>query len=117
MAYPKTVEAFFERETPWVNELLKLREICLSTGMEEALKWGMPHYHHNGKNLLGICGFKSYYGLWFHYGAQLPDPAGVLTNAQPGKTKMMRQWRMTTKDDMNEELIKTYLKAAMDNAP
>jgi uncharacterized protein YdeI (YjbR/CyaY-like superfamily) len=39
---------------------------------------------------VGIGGFKSYFGLWFHQGALLTDKAGVLINAQEGRTKALR---------------------------
>jgi len=116
MAYAKSVEEFFTRESPWTDELLTLRDICLSTGMDEALKWGMPHYHHEGRNLLGICSFKSYFGIWFHYGHLLSDPAAVLINAQSGKTKKMRQWRMHAAADIDAARLKSYLIEAMETA-
>ena len=116
MAYAKSVEDFFDRDSPWKNELQQMRRILLSTGLTEALKWGMPHYHLGAKNLLGLCGYKAYFGIWFHTGAELPDPAGKLSNAQPGKTKMMRQWRMTSAADIDEALILDYVQDAIQQA-
>ena len=37
--------------------------------------------------------FKEYFGIWFFQGGTLVDELKVLTNAQEGKTKAMRQWR------------------------
>jgi uncharacterized protein YdeI (YjbR/CyaY-like superfamily) len=37
------------------------------------LKWGIPTYTVNGKNLVGIGAFKTYVGLWFFNGSFLKD--------------------------------------------
>ena len=55
------------------QELLKLRNILLSCGLEETVKWGAPTYTFAGKNVAGLASFKSYVGLWFHQGALLKD--------------------------------------------
>ena len=46
--------------TPWVDELMLLREIILSTGLKEEIKWGGPIYTLDGKNVLAIGGFKKF---------------------------------------------------------
>jgi len=51
--------------------------------------------------------------LWFHQGALLEDSHGVLINAQEGKTKALRQWRMTSATDITPAVIKRYVKEAM----
>ena len=82
----KTVDDFIKNAEQYQPELERLREILNSTKLEEDVKWGMPVYTYNGKNVVGIGGFKSYFGLWFFEGASLKDDANVLMNAQPGKT-------------------------------
>jgi uncharacterized protein YdeI (YjbR/CyaY-like superfamily) len=77
------------------------------------VKWGGPCYTYTGKNVVGIGGFKSYFGLWFYQGALLKDDRSVLVNAQEGKTKALRQWRMTTGTDIKPAIIKRYVKEAM----
>ena len=37
----------------------------------------------------------------------------MLINAQPGKTKDLRQWRMTSASDIKPAVIKRYVKEAM----
>ncbi len=66
---------------PWVEELLLLREIILSTELTEEIKWGGPIYTLDGKNVLAIGGFKNFATIWFHQGVFLSDPKGVLVNA------------------------------------
>ncbi len=109
----KTADEFIEAETQWQPELVKLRSVLCSTGLEETVKWGAPCYTHNGKNIVGLGSFKSYCGLWFFQGALLADEEGVLMNAQEGKTKAMRQWRFESKKDIKVRLIKQYVREAV----
>ena len=92
----KTVDEFMKSIDHWKPEITRLRQILLTTSLEETTKWGSPCYTHKGKNVVGIGGFKSYFGLWFFQGALLPDKQNLLVNAQEGRTKAMRQWRMQT---------------------
>ena len=113
MENSKTVDDFFANARNWPTELGLLRTILTTTQMVEELKWGMPCYTLEGKNLVGINGFKTYFGLWFYQGALLTDPASVLINAQQGKTIAMRQWRMTSADEIKPKLIRQYLDETM----
>ena len=109
----ETVDDYISGNTLWPGELRQIREILLSTGLTEEVKWGAPCYTHEGKNIVGVGEFKSYFGLWFFKGAALKDEQGVLINAQPGKTKDLRQWRMTSAGDIKPAAIKRYVKEAM----
>ena len=109
----KTVDDFINSAQHFRSELERLREILNETKLEEDVKWGMPVYTFNGKNVVGIGGFKSYFGLWFFEGASLEDEANVLINAQPGKTKAMRQWRMTSAKEIKPTVIKRYVREAI----
>jgi uncharacterized protein YdeI (YjbR/CyaY-like superfamily) len=53
--------------------------------------------------------------LWFYNGVFLKDKNKVLINAQDGKTKALRQWRFTSKDEINEKLILEYIREAIRN--
>ncbi len=111
----KTVEEFINKYPEWNKELNKLRKILLKTEMEEGVKWGMPAYMVNKKNVIGIGAFKSYVGLWFHQGVFLKDEEKMLFNAQEGKTKGMRQWRFSNLKEINEKLILKYANEAIQN--
>ena len=89
----KTIDEFMENQGEHKKALIRLREIILSTGLIETIKWGSPVYTLNGKNIAGIGAFKSYFGIWFFQGALLQDLQKNLVNAQEGKTKALRQWR------------------------
>ena len=114
MPYAKTVDQYLNTNSQWSEELVKLRKILLSTKLEECIKWGAPCYTHNGKNIVGIGGFKSYVGLWFYQGALLSDPKNVLINAQKDKTKAMRQWRFQAAKEIKATDIKAYVREAIE---
>ncbi len=111
----KTVEEFIETQKAWKKELVKLRKIINSTQLEETIKWGMPVYTVKGKNVVGIGAFKAYFGIWFYQGVFLKDKSKKLLNAQEGKTKGMRQWRMASAKDIEEKLLVEYLEEAIQN--
>ncbi|MGB5721798.1 MAG: DUF1801 domain-containing protein [Woeseiaceae bacterium] len=108
-----SAEAHFAEAGNWRDEQLKLRSILLATPLSEEIKWGAPCYTYNGKNVVGIGGFKSYFGLWFYQGALLSDDSKVLINAQEGKTRALRQWRMTSIKEIKPTVIKRYVKEAI----
>ena len=110
----KNADQFFDELERNEPELRKLRKIVNSTALEETFKWSFPCYTYNGKNVLGLGSFKSYFGIWFFQGALLSDPEAVLNNAQEGKTVAMRQWRMSTSKDIKVRLIKAYIKEAIE---
>lgn len=109
----KTVDEFISGTEQFRDELIKLREILNSTGLEETIKWGAPCYTSAGKNVVGIGAFQSYFGLWFFQGALIDDKNNVLINAGEGKTKALRQWRMTSAKEIKPRVIKSYVKAAI----
>lgn len=112
----KTVEQYFKNTDPkWISILHVLRRLCLETEMEETIKWGIPVYTIQNKNVVGIGAFKSYAGLWFFNGSFLKDKEGVLVNAQEGKTKGMRHWRFQQDEVVPEEKVKAYILEAIEN--
>ncbi len=108
-----TVEAYLESLTTFQSEVTKLREILCSTALTEEVKWGAPAHTHSGKLVAGLAGFKEHFAIWFHQGALLAGEAGVLINAGEGKTKALRQWRMTSAKDIKVRQIKAYVKEAI----
>ena len=113
MQRAKSVDDYIANAGDWQAEITRLREILCSTALTEEVKWGAPCYTWKGKNVVGIGAFKSYFGLWFHQGALLKDEDNVLINAQEGKTRALRQWRMTSASEIKPRAIKRYVKEAM----
>ncbi len=111
----KTVDDYMGSAKVWKTELKLLRTILLDTDLQETVKWGAPCYTYGGKNVVGVGAFKSYVALWFHQGGLLKDEAGVLINAQEGKTRALRQWRFASTKEIKNRLIKSYVKEAIAN--
>lgn len=109
------VTEYIDKKDKWKDGLLRLRSIMSQLPLEETVKWGAPTYTSKGKNIVGMSSFKNYFGLWFFQGALLKDDSKVLINAQVGKTSALRQWRFTSVDEINADLIKTYVIEAIDN--
>lgn len=112
-----TVDEYIQKHQRWAKELSALRQMILSTPLEETVKWGGPVYTLDGKNLVGLGAFKSYVALWFFQGALLKDPQGKLVNAQEERTKALRQWRFTSYEEIEKDAqtIRAYLKEANAN--
>ena len=109
----ETAAEFFEKAPLWRAELTTLRAMLLASGLVEEIKWGGPCYTIDGVNVVGLGAFNNYFGLWFFQGALLKDSQRVLVNAQEGRTKAQRQWRMTSPDDIRPLVIARYLKEAI----
>lgn len=112
---PKSPEEFWEANKKYNKQLKALRQVMLDCGLSETFKWSFPTYTHKGANLISIAGFKDYYGIWFFQGVFLSDEAKVLTNAQKGKTKAMRQWKFDTRVEIDYDLVRTYIFEAIEN--
>lgn len=115
MKSSKSVEEYIESNEHFRDELQRLREIILKTGMEETVEWGGPVYMVDGKNVAAIGSFKNHYALWFYNGALLKDEEKVLISGTEGKTKALRQWRFSNGDAFDEKKITNYLMEAAEN--
>ncbi|EPR74415.1 DUF1801 domain-containing protein [Winogradskyella psychrotolerans RS-3] len=67
------VEEYIEVNQHFSDALSILRRIMNTTELEETIKWSMPTYCLNGKNVLGIGAFKNHFCIWFHQGIFLKD--------------------------------------------
>lgn len=105
----------WNRNQRWIEEIELLKSIIVKTDLTETTKWGGIVYTWNNKNIIGIGGFKEYFTIWFFNGVFLPDEKNVLINAGEGVTKGLRQWRFTSKAEVNEKLILHYVNQAIEN--
>lgn len=99
----------------WEEELLLLKTIIDKTELIETTKWGGPVYVFEKKNVIGLGGFKDYFAIWFFNGVFLKDDKKKLINAQEEVTKSLRQWRFTSKGEINEKEILEYILEAIEN--
>lgn len=105
----------WDKGNNWSEELELLRSIINRTELVETVKWGGPVFTVNGKNVLGIGGFKNYFTIWFFNGVFLKDEKNILVNANEGVTKSLRQWRFNSKEEVDEKLVLKYISEAIDN--
>lgn len=110
-----SAEEFIENNPEWSDLLNELRAILLNTELEETIKWGVPVYTINGKNVVGLGAFKNHAGIWFYQGVFLKDEQQKLVNAQEGKTKGLRQWRFDDNVLEDKILVKSYVLEAIEN--
>ncbi len=98
----------------WAEELSLLASILSKSPLEKAIKWGTEVFTYNGRNVASYGGFKNHFALWFNNGVFLKDKYNVLVSASEGKTKSLRQWRFTSKDQIDEAKIMEYLLEAIE---
>lgn len=108
------VDSFIDRASQWRDEYATLRTILLRGALTEELKWGVPCYTLEGRNVVLIHGFKHYCALLFIKGSLLEDPQGVLI-AQTENMQAGRQLRFTGMADiaMMAAVINAYIAEAI----
>lgn len=99
----------------WQQEMTLLREIALSSGLEEEVKWGQPTYTLNGKNVILIHSFKEYCGMLFFKGALMADPEKILIQ-QTENVQAARQARFTKVKEVQKaaKVLKQYIFEAIE---
>lgn len=109
------VDFFFTKAKQWQDEYIKLRAILLDSGLIEELKWGVPCYTYEGKNVVLIHGFKEYCALLFHKGALLKDLKGLMIQ-QTENVQAARQMRFTNIREIIdlEPIIKAFVSEAIE---
>ncbi|UZR96101.1 YdeI/OmpD-associated family protein [Chondrinema litorale] len=99
----------------WQEEMEHLRTIILSCALTEEVKWGVPCYTFQSKNVLILSAFKEYCSINFFKGALLKDPKSILQ--KPGEnTQAARLIKFTKVQQVIdlEETIKTYILEAIE---
>lgn len=113
-----SVDSFIARQQKWQDEFRALRSIILrsefSSELTEGLKWGVPCYAFQGRNVLLIHGFKDYCAILFIKGSLLEDPARVFVQ-QTANVQAGRQIRFTSRDqiDAMEPVLRDYIARAI----
>ena len=115
MSLEEQIQKYISEHKKFEKHLIELRRIICKHPFEETVKWGIPTYVYQKKNLVGIGGFKNHVGLWFFQGALLKDKERILHNAQEGKTKGMRQIHYKLLEEINENILDQYLVETIEN--
>lgn len=97
----------------WTEELEILRQIVLETGLTEEIKWGVPVYTRNGKNIVTINALKNSANIGFYQGAILKDSHQILE--QQGNIQSARLIRFTDATQIKKvkEVLKAYILEAI----
>ena len=109
------VDFYFSKAKKWQEEFEKLRMIILDCGLTEELKWGVPCYTFEKRNIVLIHGFKEYCALLFFKGALLKDPKGILIQ-QTENVQAARQIRFTNVREIvkMKPILKAYIYEAIE---
>jgi uncharacterized protein YdeI (YjbR/CyaY-like superfamily) len=109
------VDFYFNKAKKWQEELEQLRTIVLGCGLTEELKWGVPCYTFQKKNIVLIHVFKEYCALLFFKGALLNDANGILIQ-QTQHVQAARQIRFTTAREIvkMKPILKAYIYEAIE---
>jgi uncharacterized protein YdeI (YjbR/CyaY-like superfamily) len=109
------VNFYFTKAKQWRDEMEKLRAFVLECGLTEELKWGVPCYTWEGKNIILIHGFKEYCALLFMKGALMKDEHGILIQ-QTENVQSGRQIRFINLREITgtKSVLKAYIKEAIE---
>jgi uncharacterized protein YdeI (YjbR/CyaY-like superfamily) len=109
------VDGYIRKSKHWQEELQKLRTIILDSGLTEEVKWRVPCYTLEEKNVVFIGRFKESCVLSFVKGVLLKDPKRVLIQ-QTENSQSVRVIRFSTVQQIVElePVLKAYLQEAIE---
>ena len=109
------VDVFLSKAKKWQQEFERLRVIILDCKLTEELKWGVPCYTFEEKNIVLIHGFKEYCALLFFKGALLSDSKNILVT-QTENVQAARQIRFTNIQEIIEleTVLEKYIYEAIE---
>lgn len=109
------VDFYFKKASKWQDAIKALRPIVLDCGLVEELKWGVPCYTFEKRNIVLIHVFKENCALLFFKGALLNDAAGILIQ-QTENVQAARQIRFTGVQEISrmEPVVKAYIYEAIE---
>lgn len=99
----------------WTSSLKLLRNILLECGLHEDIKWGVPCYTFQKKNIIILAAFKEYCALSFFKGALLQDFDSLLQ--KPGEnTQAARLIKFTKTKEIEDkiDILKAYIFEAIE---
>jgi uncharacterized protein YdeI (YjbR/CyaY-like superfamily) len=79
MSQDPRIDAYIAKAAPFAQPILShMRELVHATipGLEETLKWSMPHFVYKGKNLAGFAAFKAHAAFMIHGDGRQGDAMG-----------------------------------------
>lgn len=99
----------------WPEELMKLRRITLDCGLTEELKWGVPCYTYQNKNIVLVSALREYCAFSFFKGVLLKDPHKILEKPGPN-SQSDRVIKFTSVQQIIEleNVLKAYVAEAIE---
>lgn len=99
----------------WRIELETLRQLLLESELTEDVKWSVPCYTLNNKNVVILTAFKDYACLSFFKGALMKDKEGLFEK-HGESSQVFRLLKFTSPDQIvkQKKVIATYLKEAIE---
>ena len=86
----KRVDAFIEGANPFAKPILRRLRTWVhrhAPGVEETLKWGMPHFQYRGKMFCGMSAFKEHCGFGFWHPMMRRDDTSLEGMGSFGKIR------------------------------
>lgn len=109
------LDNFFEELKIRKEELILLRSIILLADLKEELKWNLPCYTFQNKNVCMIFNFKNSFGVSFFKGAFINDSYELLE--KPGdNTQNVRMVKLSEIEDLykHKKAIINYINQAIE---
>jgi hypothetical protein len=107
------VDSYFRQQPPEKRALLEKLRALVAKAVPDAdasIKWGVPFYQRNGKNVCALAAFKEHVGInFFASPAVLADPGKRLEGAGKG----MRMLKVRRPEDIDGASILRWLKATV----
>ena len=109
------VDGYVRKSKEWQEELQKLRTIILDSPLTEDVKWRVPCYTFQGKNVVFIGRFKESCVLSFVKGVLLKDPKRILIQ-QTENSQSVRILRFSSVQEIAklEPTLKAYINEAVE---
>jgi uncharacterized protein YdeI (YjbR/CyaY-like superfamily) len=99
----------------WQEALETLRQVVLECGLTEELKWSVPCYTFNGKNIVVISAFKEYCSLSFFKGALLQDNKSILDKTSESmQSARLVKFKHTKEIIDKTSILKAYILQAIE---
>ena len=99
----------------WKEELVMLRHIVLECGLNEEVKWGVPCYTINSKNVLTVSAFKEYVALSFFKGVLLKDKQQLFSkHGESSQSARFIKFTNPQQIIQQKELLKAYILEAIE---
>jgi uncharacterized protein YdeI (YjbR/CyaY-like superfamily) len=85
-----TVDRYLARSKKWPDAAREVRDVLLTCGLEESIKWGKPCYSDGGKHIAIIQEMNDFLAVMFFKGVLLADPEQILVLQGPNSRSAKR---------------------------